>query len=382
MIVQCNVCNTNYRLDDSKVTAKGVKVRCTKCQNVFVVTPPPETVEPNQEEGFKISSESQHEPTPKTTEVDFSKFSGETSAPQQEEEKPKPPSWNLGGVDFTFEEKPGAEEKKSEWDLGFASTTPAKEDTSFSVEEKKEEPQPEVEKGGFGFGVGEEPVFREEERDTTPSQELTGFSFDEGVASADEKKSFEIEPSSPQIPTEEEIGKDFEETKDLSFEPPSQEKSTKSRAIIYMVIALLLVVGAGVVYLNRGTEFLGKTGSKVSLQKVMDIIDLKGYYINNTSLGRMFVIEGKVVSNINAPKEVTGIHGIVFDKSGKQIKDTWVAPGRIISQDELKNISMADLEKRFKDRKGTIPPKGTVPFTIVFEGITGELAEFSVEIDQ
>ena len=96
----------------------------------------------------------------------------------------------------------------------------------------------------------------------------------------------------------------------------------------------------------------------------------------------MFVIEGKVVSDINVPKEITGIHGIVFDKSGKQIKDAWVAPGRIISQDELKNISMADLEKRFKDRKGTIPPKGTVPFTIVFEGITGELAEFSVEIDQ
>src|SRR3989304_10335293 len=232
MIVQCNVCNTNFRLDDSKVTAKGVKVRCTKCQNVFVVTPPPETVEPNQEEGFKISSESQHEPTPKTTEVDFSKFSGETSAPEQEEEKPKPPSWDIGGVDFTFDEKPAVEEKKPEWDLGFASTTPAKGDTSFSVEEKKEEPQPEVEKAGFGFGVGEEPVFREEEKDTPASPELTSFSFDPGVTSADEKKSFEIEPPSPQVPAEEEIEKGFEETKDLLFEPPSKEKPRKSRIII------------------------------------------------------------------------------------------------------------------------------------------------------
>lgn len=37
MIIQCEKCQTRFRLDDSRVTAKGVKVRCTKCKHVFAV---------------------------------------------------------------------------------------------------------------------------------------------------------------------------------------------------------------------------------------------------------------------------------------------------------------------------------------------------------
>lgn len=37
MIIQCEQCNTKFRLDDSKVKDKGVKVRCAKCKHVFTV---------------------------------------------------------------------------------------------------------------------------------------------------------------------------------------------------------------------------------------------------------------------------------------------------------------------------------------------------------
>ncbi len=37
MIIQCEKCQTRFRLEDSRVTDKGVKVRCTKCKNVFTV---------------------------------------------------------------------------------------------------------------------------------------------------------------------------------------------------------------------------------------------------------------------------------------------------------------------------------------------------------
>ena len=37
MIIKCEKCQTKFRLDDSRVTAKGVKVRCTKCKHVFTV---------------------------------------------------------------------------------------------------------------------------------------------------------------------------------------------------------------------------------------------------------------------------------------------------------------------------------------------------------
>lgn len=48
MIIQCEQCQTKFKLDDSKVTDKGVKVRCAKCKHVFTVRnqqpmPEPET---------------------------------------------------------------------------------------------------------------------------------------------------------------------------------------------------------------------------------------------------------------------------------------------------------------------------------------------------
>lgn len=48
MIIQCEKCQTRFRLDDSKVKDSGVKVRCTKCKHVFMVSnevPEPLSVE-------------------------------------------------------------------------------------------------------------------------------------------------------------------------------------------------------------------------------------------------------------------------------------------------------------------------------------------------
>jgi len=38
MIVQCEQCSTKFKLDDSKITEVGVRVRCAKCKHVFLVT--------------------------------------------------------------------------------------------------------------------------------------------------------------------------------------------------------------------------------------------------------------------------------------------------------------------------------------------------------
>ncbi len=37
MIVQCEQCSTKFKLDDSKITDIGVRVRCAKCKHVFLV---------------------------------------------------------------------------------------------------------------------------------------------------------------------------------------------------------------------------------------------------------------------------------------------------------------------------------------------------------
>lgn len=62
MIIQCDNCMTKFRLDDSRIKSGGVRVRCTKCQNVFVITPPPTADDVRGEEHLGISAESGQPP--------------------------------------------------------------------------------------------------------------------------------------------------------------------------------------------------------------------------------------------------------------------------------------------------------------------------------
>ncbi len=50
MIIQCEKCLTKFRLDDSRVTERGVKVRCTKCKHVFTVRKEEPEAEPFESE--------------------------------------------------------------------------------------------------------------------------------------------------------------------------------------------------------------------------------------------------------------------------------------------------------------------------------------------
>ncbi len=45
MIITCASCLTKYHLEDSRISAKGAKVRCSRCRHIFYVVPPPETKE-------------------------------------------------------------------------------------------------------------------------------------------------------------------------------------------------------------------------------------------------------------------------------------------------------------------------------------------------
>lgn len=45
MIVTCASCLTKYQLDDSRISEKGARVRCSRCKHVFYVVLPPETKE-------------------------------------------------------------------------------------------------------------------------------------------------------------------------------------------------------------------------------------------------------------------------------------------------------------------------------------------------
>ncbi|RMF48291.1 MAG: DUF3426 domain-containing protein [Deltaproteobacteria bacterium] len=91
MIIQCDACQTRFRLPDEKLKPGGVKVRCTKCSQVFRVEAPPAEPEPAP---VKPEAVQPREPAAPPA---------ETSRPEAVQEETSPAAEEESG-DFDFDE--------------------------------------------------------------------------------------------------------------------------------------------------------------------------------------------------------------------------------------------------------------------------------------
>lgn len=94
MIITCASCLTKFSLEDSRISPKGAKVRCSRCKHVFYIIPPHETQEKIIEvfESFAKYHEELIEPGVKEKES--------PSLPEEEEES------------LLFSERPSGEREK------------------------------------------------------------------------------------------------------------------------------------------------------------------------------------------------------------------------------------------------------------------------------
>jgi predicted Zn finger-like uncharacterized protein len=238
MIIQCQACQTRFRLADEKIKPGGTKVRCSKCKEIFTVTPAePEPVEETVDFG-SFNMQAVSEETPDETAVPSDIPEQGDSAPEEEsfeqEEEPAPtteaenisePAAQAQGDEIDFS---GLEEEMGEADAGdelaeefsFTDTSQPAEDDLTSAEETPEGPPedqashfPEaseetIEPGGpveFDFGddsglIGEEesPAQTSEVATSTgvaefsfestddETEDTSGFTFEEGDDSAQE----------------------------------------------------------------------------------------------------------------------------------------------------------------------------------------------------
>ncbi|GAB4438650.1 MAG: hypothetical protein OHK0040_10150 [bacterium] len=220
MIIQCDKCLSKFKLDDSKVTPQGVKVKCKKCSNIFVVFP-----EKPKEEEFKLDfleEEPKAKPdleAPKVTKVeeksDLGLPSFEMSLEQREEEKKS--------EEFVLKKE---EKEEFSWDQ-FNLDLGEKKETEVKEKVVKEEKEPAL---AFDFeGFGEVSLKKEEEQPKVVEKEETkeeielDFDF--------EKFTKETAPSSLEEPVASKTLEEFvfeeskAETEELKEEKPKEEFS-------------------------------------------------------------------------------------------------------------------------------------------------------------
>ncbi|MBI5826910.1 MAG: zinc-ribbon domain-containing protein [Deltaproteobacteria bacterium] len=427
MIIQCDKCHTKFRLDDSKVKGAGVKVRCTKCQNVFIVTPPIEEVAAEEilaqsSADRKKAAERAREKTGGKENLSF-EFSEAPKEPspekdREEEKGPGAPFADIGadtggpGLDFSFkgfsadEESGKGAEEGAEEEHGFGEPADSAERTlggfdlglGAGVAEKEElavEEEPSMGLGGYAGEVEEAEQGRKagpamevtEERGGTPFS-VAGYggaggpakpTSNEEVSSGDFSEALKesVERGGEKPPHTEEVYYD---------EGAAKAPSAQGRAWVVLAVAVLVVIiGLGVLYFRgAGKKLNGGLISRdggTAAKKTVDIESINGYFIDNKNAGKVFVIEARIKNVSEAAQEIKSVKGVLYNARGVKLTERSVAPGRVVSADDLKTLPREELLKQFKDPSGgSIPPKGTIPVMVLFTEAPAGMAEYGVDI--
>jgi predicted Zn finger-like uncharacterized protein len=171
------------------------------------------------------------------------------------------------------------------------------------------------------------------------------------------------------------------------------------------VILLAAVIGLGIYYLggtltlprfsNLG-KYIDETAVALKkytldspfLKKYMGIKDpsegflslekVKGYYVENNNLNRIFVIEGEAINRWKESRSFIKVKGILLDSKGKKVQEKEVYCGNLLSEKDLKEMDKAAIEKSLSSQFGisfanvNLQPSKAVPFMIVFMDLPPE----------
>jgi len=337
MIITCASCLTKFNLDDSRISAKGVKVRCSRCKHVFYVVPPPETKEEIIEDAES-----------------FAKYHEDLIGPVEKKAEAPP------------EVKVEEEEVTSE-----------KEEEVASKEE--EEPLPFSEKA---------PVDKVEK--VTPSEKITSPEKIEQMVPPEKVEELFSEETLRE--------EDMEVTPPKPKRMVRPERRGLSRFFALFVVLVILIFGVFYVLTELGSggklsPYLESPVKKVTelwnqiwgIEREDLIVEgLNGYEekIGDVSL---FVIEGKVKNQSQYTKKHIKIRVVIFGQDKLKVDQKEAICGHIISREELKKQPLEFFREEMviqpeTDQKRVTLSGQTTSFMVIFKDPPSQAKEFKVEI--
>ncbi len=324
MIVQCESCESRFRLDEGLVKEGGSKVRCSKCRSVFTVFPPE-----SEASGIEDSEETVVLDGPPETE-ETEETAGPPMGGEGDGEFPDRAEYGVWGEPseaFSPERSPEAEEEESGLDEALERAHRVEESLSREdAEAKGREKEARGERDGAVAG----------RRPSGRSMILPVFLGVVLVLAAAFAALYYLAPGLIPGP--------------LSFLKPEAERSAADQGI-------------------RRLSFQG----------------VKGAFVSTGGGSQRFVITGEVVNNYPEPRRRILIQAAILDSGGKVVLSRRAYAGNPIDEEVLRSAPMSELEevmgagKVRAGRNAGVPPGGTTPFTVVFEGLPEDVSEFTVE---
>ena len=162
------------------------------------------------------------------------------------------------------------------------------------------------------------------------------------------------------------------------------------RRKLWIALVLLLLLGAGAAG-GYYYFFLQKEAppSEADIAKKVELLTMRNvrqYNVLNEKVGKVFVIEGRVVNEFPEPKELIALEGAIYDKDKKPLAVKKQLAGTQLSLFQLQVLSEKEMEAFLNNKveiltnNTNVPPGGEVPFMILFYDPPDDVAEFGVKI--
>jgi len=345
MVIQCKQCETTYNFDEALLANGSIDVRCVRCKNVFTVSAEAPLSEPVPQEQPELT-------TP----------AAPPAPPMEQQEEPSLPDWNSDEDSFSFNE-----------------------DNAFSFEEESAE-------------QAETSARIDEDEDSAKSSDSLPQEF--SFASIDPEE--ESAPIPPFAASSDDGGTEAANSTEINSSnkkaaPPTGGKGKTPTSVWILLLIIMLIAGAyGYGYVTYGTTNVLQMINKVQQQLVpapqqpqgaIRIDTSESYYVDNSTVGQLFIIQGYAVNNFPEPRSELKVIATLYKEKGIPLMSQSAYCGNVISKNELKTLPIQELLDTINNPFGaalsnvSLAPGQTLPFMIVFSVIPASLTEFSVEAE-
>jgi predicted Zn finger-like uncharacterized protein len=334
MIIECEKCTSQFRLDETTLKPGGSKVRCSVCSHVFTAYPPEEV--PVEE---PATDDYMEDALAETVALD--------SPPVFEEEAGPPEEGGAPDFDEAFEEAMAEEEVRP-----------------VSLDDIPEEEE------GLELLDMAEAV----DRAATIEEEI--------IREDAERKVSEMPPA----------GEAGEATAKI---PPAKKKRGRMRLfpIILVIIVVVLAGALGIFFL--APDLIPDSLSVFKPAKKQEVTDIgvrrlsfkavAGSFVDSRQAGQLFVIRGMVNNNYPKSRSFILVKGAILDDKGKIVKRKMAYAGNTFTDEQLQAMSIEQINQGLKNRPGKgnrnvkIQPGASIPIMVVFNELPDNLSEFTVE---
>ena len=184
------------------------------------------------------------------------------------------------------------------------------------------------------------------------------------------------------------------------YEPDGRRRSLAKPLLLLLIIALLLGAG-GYVYWPQVSKWmpffssqprtdieLGRKVEESSQTEKIALKDVRQYMVDNQSMGRILVIEGRAMNTSETAQRAIKVQAALFDDQGRSLIGQEFLCGNTASLYQLQHLNQGELQGVLSSQAGIlannshIAPKQDVPFMTFFPQFPENVAEFSLKVVQ